>query len=401
MTLLPLNPCDYFLLMLDEAMRREGVCANTCVAILRMAEVPSTEELRAYAADLVRRHPVLDSRLAFSPFLRQAHWIVPGGVGIPVIESAGAEEALNRPMDPRSDAPVELHRLPGGVAVRWHHALMDAKGGERMLAGGGSDVPKGEEFSPDLARHGWWKRVRMSLRARRRFHELDRTRPANFDHHPRGGTKRLGLRLDTFEESETAAMLRRAADSCGALQRNLYFLAATFRALSTVVKEDGPLVVPLPVDLRKKEWSPVVANYLTFFHFVVPRNVPTDVPALARFLREFQIARIREQDDAAMIALLHLGRRLSLGRYLRERTTKEGRERVTAYFSFPGESGVTEFLGRPVLEYRPFPAVPARPGVGVFWSLHGGKLQLTTVFVRENVEEAVVETFLRSLKESL
>jgi hypothetical protein len=92
---------------------------------------------------------------------------------------------------------------------------------------------------------------------------------------------------------------------------------------------------------------------------------------------------------------------LGLKRYLRERTDKKGRERVATYFSYPGEARVKEFLGRPVLEYRAFPAVPARPGIGVFFGQSGDRLLLTAVFVRENVEEGRVDEFVGRLKDIL
>ena len=97
----------------------------------------------------------------------------------------------------------------------------------------------------------------------------------------------------------------------------------------------------------------------------------------------------------AALAVQFMGRRLSLWRYRREVKP------ATSYFSFPGESLVTRFLGRPVKEYRSFPAVPPRPGVGVFFGLSGGRLLLTTVYVRGIVDEAQVGRFVDRLKGSL
>lgn len=401
MTRRPLNPCDYFLLMLDEGMRRDGLAGNTCVLRLRMEDVPSEGELRRFWADLTKREPVLTARLEFSAVLRRPRWAGGGEGEVPVRPAKDLEAIVNAPLDPRTDPPVEAYRLEDGVAIRWHHALMDAKGCERLLAGESSEIPKGREYERDRGLDSWWARFRMSLRMRRMLQEIDGRRPANFDHEPKPGPKRFGVRTDTFDVPETAAVFDRAASLCGAFQRNLYLLAATCRALDASISDEGPLVIPLPVNLRKREWSPIVANYLTFFHFVVPRDRAGDLSSVIRLLKESHVEQIRRRNDRAMIALLHLGRHLSLPRYLRETGSREGRERVTAYFSFPGESPVREFLGRPVTECRSFPGVPARPGIGVFFSLSGGRLLLTTVFVRENVEEARVAEFVGRLRDTL
>ena len=369
-----LNPCDYFLLMIDEAMRRDGLPGNSCVAFLRMDDVPSSEELQKAVCD-----PALNARLRFSPFRRRPFWESDAGSGIPVREGGDLESILNGGGDPRRDPPFELFRMPEGVAVRWHHALMDAKGAEALLTGKTSDIPRGREYDPDLKRHGWWKRIRMSMRARRRLREMDASGVGP-------GSKRFRVKLDSFDASE---VLGRAASLCGPLQKHLYFLAATFRALDAVVTAPGPLVIPLSATLRKRGWSPVIANYLTFFHLALERGTG-DMPEIVRRLKQSQMEQIRNRDDEAMVALLHLGRRLSLRRYARER------QPATAWFSFSGETQVTEFLGRPVREYRSFPAVPTRPGVGVFFNLAAGRVFLTTVYTCENVDR-----FVHVLRETL
>ncbi|MHC4605851.1 MAG: hypothetical protein ACYTAF_02830, partial [Planctomycetota bacterium] len=328
-------------------------------------------------------------------------WAYPKGEGVTVREGSDLAALLNEPLNPRKDPLIGLYRFPDGVAVRWQHSLMDARGCEDLLLGRTSDIDRGREYDPDIARHRWWRRTRIGFRARTMLRVIDRLRPANFDHEPVEGPKHFSLKCDAFSPEETSAIFERAAERCGHFQKNLYLLACTFRALDAAVSSREALVIPVPANLRKKEWSPVLGNYLTFFHMFVERRDAKDMGVLVERVKAAQTDQISRRIDEEMILLMLLGRKLGLKRYLRERTDPDGRERVTAYFSYPGEARVKEFLGRRVLEYRTFPAVPARPGLGVFFGVSGDRLLLTTVFVRENVREKKVDEFVQRLKETL
>jgi len=178
-------------------------------------------------------------------------------------------------------------------------------------------------------------------------------------------------------------------------------MAATFRALAEVVREPGPIAIPVPINLRKRDWSPVVGNYIALQYFVVDPAATADVPALAKQLRAMHVAKIRNGEEAAMIALFWASRLVGFRKTLRGRIGPTGRERNTAYFSNCGEPRLRSFLGRRIRELRVCPSFPASPGVGVYFTLVDGRLLVTTVFIRGNVEEADVDTFVETLRKAL
>lgn len=397
----PINPCDWFLLMFDEGMRREGLPGNTCVMHLKMGDPPSEEALHDAARELARRHPRIVSRLVMPRGRGLPVWNAATDGTVPVEEAPDPGTVFNVPVDPRKDPPFRFYRLPDGVAVLWHHALMDARGCRLLLTGADSDVPPGSEYETDLRRHGWWSRVRMAFGMRNRLRRLGSRRPALFHGPESRSPAGLNVLPFRFDRKESEIIRRHAAERCGPFQTGLYLLAAVFRALDEFVGEPGPLVIPVPLDLRKKDRSPVTANYLTFLHFVVERDRTGDLAELARELRIRNMELLREKDDVRMISLLHLGRRLSLSRYLKESRMPAGREHVSCYFSYPGEMHLPEFLGRPVRETACFPGVPASPGIGVFFGESDGCLGMNVVHVRGRVEEAKARAFADRIGELL
>jgi len=153
---------------------------------------------------------------------------------------------------------------------------------------------------------------------------------------------------------------------------------------------DVPFLLPISVDLRPKGEPGATFGNLLAFHFA--RFTPSDtadVPALARALRQQMADAVRDgQIDANAVAMEFLHYR-PLRTMLRALPWTAGGEIFSFNCADLGEfpPSLARCFGRAVLNAYHVPAVPPRPGVGVFFNRCAGRNNVVVSWVDGAVSE--------------
>jgi hypothetical protein len=167
---------------------------------------------------------------------------------------------------------------------------------------------------------------------------------------------------------------------------------------------DVPFLVPISVDLRAKgDPEPTFGNALAF-HFA--RFTPaqtTDVPALARALRQQMADAVRDgQIEANAVAMEFLAYR---PRWMMLRALPWTAARETFSFNcadiadFPLE--VARVFGRHVVNAYHAPAVLPRPGVGVFFNRCGDRNNIVISWIEGAASEEDVARLVEVTREGM
>jgi hypothetical protein len=355
------------------------------------------------------------------------HWAAGRGAvaGPPVRRQAvaTAEEVqraidaeINTAIDARREPPLRLlildgapERVGAGVLVlTWFHPLMDPRGAQNLLHHlvhldrHATDAPWGSRV-PVFVRPADSRSFRERGRLARQSLEYMRTLPRVQAVSPPATrpSGRVRFRQVSFAERDPAARPVRVT-------RQIWWrLAAVGKAMRGLREPrsipDVPFVLPVAIDLRPKgDLGPTFGNMLAF-HFARFRpSDAADVPRLAGMLRDQMADAVRGgQIEANAVAMDFLQYRpLAFVRRALRRTGGET-------FSF-NCADVTDFpaaldrcFGRRVVNAYHVPAVPPRPGIGVFFNRCSGRNNLVVAWIDGVVSEADVTRIVRTVREEM
>ena len=323
---------------------------------------------------------------------------------------------INTAIDPRREPPLRFLLLDGaqeavgaGVLVlTWFHPLMDPRGAQNLLHHlvhldrHPGDTPWGRtppvfERAPDA--RSFRERGRLARKSLAYMRTLPRVQPVSSPAARPAG--RVCFRHVSFAERDAAARPVRVT-------REIWWrLAVVGKAMRRLWEQqsvpDVPFLLPIAVDLRPKgDLGPTFGNTLAF-HFARFRpSDAADVPRLARLLREQLADAMRSgQIEANAVAMDFLQYRpLAFVRRALRRTGGET-------FSF-NCADVTDFpaaldpcFGRRVLNAYHVPAVPPRPGIGVFFNRCSGRNNLVVAWIDGVVTDEDVTRIVETVREEL
>lgn len=304
------------------------------------------------------------------------------------------EGELNAAIDPRREAPLrflildEAPQKTGGagsiLVMTWFHPLMDPRGAQNLLhhldhldshpddAPWGTAVPA---FTPAPDARPFRERGRLARKSLEHMRSVSRL-PSVAARAGRAGPVRF--RQASFVERDPRADRDRTT-------RDIWWrLAVVGKAMREIrAGPDVPFLLPIAVDLRPKgEPGPSFGNMLAF-HFARFRPSETaDIPRLASALRTQMADAVRqgqiEANDVAMAFLQY--RPLSMIR--RAVRSIPGGDAFSFNCAdvadFP--AAFTRCFGRRVVNAYHVPAVPPRPGVGVFFNRCAGRNNLVVAW---------------------
>jgi len=337
-------------------------------------------------------------------------------VATPEAFHQAVEVELNAAIDPRREGPlrfliVDEAAAAGGarsaLVMTWFHPLMDPRGAQTLLhhldhldrhpgdAPWGTGVP--EFAAPPDARpfRERGRLARQSLAYMRRVSRLPSVAPSA------GRAGPVRFHRESFVERDPAASRDRASRDTG------WRLAVVGKAMREIHARrnvpEAPFLLPIAVDLRPKgELGPTFGNILAF-HFARFRpSDAADVPRLASALRGQIADAVRdgqlEANDVAMDFLQY--RPLAFVRRAIRRTGG-------ATFSF-NCADVMDFpaaldrcFGRRVVNAYHIPAVPPRPGIGVFFNRCAGRSNLVVAWIDGVVTDDDVTRIVATVREGM
>jgi hypothetical protein len=356
------------------------------------------------------------------------HWAASGsnGLAAPPVRrrtAASPEEVrraidaeLTTAIDPRRESPVrflildgasEAGRASGVLVLTWFHPLMDPRGAQNLLThlvhldGHAGDAPWGGAL-PVFVRaadsRSFRERGRLARKSLEYMRTLPRAAPVSPATAPAG---RVRFRQLSFAERDSAPRPSRHT-------RQIWWrLAVVGRAMRGLWEQrnvpDVPFLLPIAVDLRPKgELGPTFGNMLAF-HFARFRpSDAADVRRLASALRGQIADAVRdgqlEANDVAMDFLQY--RPLAFVRRAIRRTGG-------ATFSF-NCADVMDFpaalercFGRRVVNAYHIPAVPPRPGIGVFFNRCAGRSNLVVAWIDGVVTDDDVTRIVETVREGM
>jgi hypothetical protein len=370
----------------------------------------------------------------------QLHWaasqhrpVTPPPVGRRAVATAAEFHAavageLNAAIDPRREPPLRFLILDGAAAgagapsalvMTWFHPLMDPRGAQNLLHhlgvldahageylgvvdGRASEPPWGPVMpafaSPPDARP-LRERGRLARQSVEYMRSVSRM-PAAPSRVGRAGPVRF--RQASFVAGEAAANGERP-------NREIWWrLAVVGKALREIAigrgLSDVPVLLPIAVDLRPKgEPGPTFGNMLAF-HFARFQSADTaDIPRLASVLRGQMADAVRQgQVEANEVAMTFLQYRPM---WMIRRAVRgiSGGDAFSFNCADVGDlpAPLTRCFGRRVVNAYHVPAVPPRPGIGVFFNRCADRNNLVVAWIDGVVSEEDVTRIVERVREEM
>ena len=324
---------------------------------------------------------------------------------------------LNAAIDPRREPPLRFLILDGApdtvgapsvLVMTWFHPLMDPRGAQNLLRHlsfldeHGGDAPWGAAvpaFAPTAGARPLRERGRLARKSVEYMRSMSRT-PSGPPWTGRSGPVRF--RQESFVDRDPGGSGDRAT-------REIWWrLAVVGKALREVRTgrglPDAPVLLPIAVDLRPKgEPGPTFGNLLAFHFARFQLSDTADTPRLASALRNQMAEAVRqEQIEANEVAMTFLQYRpLPMIR----RAVRWIADGDTFSFNcadvaeFP--AALARCFGRGVVNAYHVPAVPPRPGIGVFFNRCAGRNNLVVAWIEGVLSEGDASRIIEIVREEL
>jgi len=324
---------------------------------------------------------------------------------------------LDTAIDPRREAPLRFLILDGApsrvaagstLVMTWFHPLMDPRGAQNLLhhldhldahpgdAPWGAAIPA---FTPTPDARPFRERGRLARKSLEHMRAVSRA-PSAPARPGRVGPVRF--RQDSFVERDPGAGHERAT-------RDIWWrLAVVGKAMREIRAAgddaDGAFLLPIAVDLRPKgEPGPSFGNMLAF-HFARFRPADTaDTPRLASALRTQMADAVRDgQIEANEVAMTFLQYR-PLALIRRAVRSIPGGDAFSFNCAdvadFP--AALAHCFGRRVVNAYHVPAVPPRPGVGVFFNRCAGLNNVVVAWIDGVLSEDEARRIVEIVREEM
>jgi len=318
------NPLDLMFFAFDRAARRLGLPGAFIHFNLELGGQLDVEGLKRTLAAVHRVYPATGSRLEWSPVLGRPRWRL--DVCPPDLDRVvqvhrlrpATEEELQRRIDGLLGTPVDLVNLPplqfhvfrglsGGdlLAVRWPHALMDARGGcvvmeeiERLYQTAPDPsalTSAGDELHDDFARLTAGNRAGQGLALLRKWVAPDPSRewrnaqlPVAPELGELGPLRSAVRRLSAGEVRRVHEVSRRL---CPSVRFGAFLRACAIRALHHLMpRPQRPRTrysVPYVIEGRERPCRrPVCRNMFNLERVGVPADLAPDRAGVARLLHD-------------------------------------------------------------------------------------------------------------------
>lgn len=338
-------------------------------------------------------------------------------VAAPGAFHAAVDAELNTAIDPSREPPLRFLILDGApdtvgaqsvLVMTWFHPLMDPRGAQNLLRHlcfldeHGGDAPWGAAvpaFVPTAAARPLRERGRLARKSVEYMRSMSRM-PSGPPRAGRDGPVRF--RQESFVDRDPGGSQDRAT-------REIWRrLAVVGKALHWVRAgrglPDAPVLLPIAVDLRPKgEPGPTFGNMLAFHFARFQLSDTADTPQLASALRNQMAEAVRQgQIEANEVAMTFLQYR-PLPMIRKAVQWIAGEDTVSFNCADVAEfpAALARCFGRGVVNAYHVPAVPPRPGVGVFFNRCAGRNNLVVAWIEGMLSEGDVSQIMESIREEM
>ncbi len=415
-----LNEVDHFLLQLERAMGRDGGGENVCTFVVTLRGHLALETLRRrIEADPAYRWL---TRLRLSGGLfRRDRWREDARSGLPAlrVRMSGTDEGvppllLATELDVRRESPLKIDLLHQGkefsrLIFTWHHALMDAHGGEfliRHLGGGQSRSPF--LCQPPCPSPLSW-RQRAAIAREMKTDLYDTAKPPLLVLHrkerPAGASHYQVMR---FSFRESREIEERARAHGAAFLVSAFYLAAAACALATLKRRRGDtledVLVPVPQDRRRRGAAgPIIGNQVSFLFYRIQAEALDDLARCTADVVAQTRGFIRSGMPDRYLVMMGLLRYLPGPLYRALLRSPTQGAMGSCFLSDTGEvlGGCKSLFGHEVLDAVHYPPNIHPPGLTFVFGRFRGALQVTLAFMDGVVGVHESEYLLTALRRNL
>ncbi len=416
---LSLNGADFFLLQLDRIMWQQSGQRNICRFVVTLQERLEHEELEQALTTDSAYQWICRLRLQKSWPFTLAKWVFKAESDLPEIQQYQSEgqndlsaDILNMPMNVESQSAfkVSLVQISGAgsqLVFSWHHALMDAHGGETFIRALGGDFDIGvadwvstERFDILPLR----KRADIALQMKTFLCDISQLPFIGFT--TKNQTKpNLHYRVLRFTRQQSDAISVRARQQGAGFLLSAFYLAVTACAIASIQKSKAPLLgdmlIPVPLDRRKRGvHRPVFANQVTFLFYRVPQSALANINSCVAELITQMKNLMRSENPANYLIMMDFLRRVPGWLYRMQLRSPTKGQMASFYYSDTGDSleVFKELFRRPVLAALHYPPNMYPPGITFVFSRFQGELQVTLGYMDSILDNIEVTQLLQQLQ---
>ncbi|MEE9398141.1 MAG: hypothetical protein V3V31_14135 [Methylococcales bacterium] len=411
MRAVPLNPADYFTLVMDNEIRKAGLSGSYGGIVLELDSKPDFEALEVRVAEFQSRFPLCRSRLTKQG--KRYYWQEPTKdekiLHLHHLSSRDGsaprlKEIMNlrQPLD--TTVPLEFHVFcqPGRhrFFIRWLHPLCDAGGAGLILKFLLTDsLQERQQFNDDdspiqsyLDRWSLWEKIGFFIKGKRHINGIDRlksTLPVDDVVVP----EQLDFKVVRFSRQQTEVIDQLARKQVGMAAKSLYYIGCFMRAIAMTgpAVEGDAYCIPYAFNLRKqKAVSPVFGNQVSVLFAQVPTDLVENRNNMFKYLKQQYVEAVRNKTDLAFLPVMLAGSWLSIERYgqVLRNQSRHGTERSSFWFSDIGEIdfAAADFFGSVVDGVFHLSPVTSPPSLSLLLGKFDQKLVMTYNYLIPQVD---------------
>jgi hypothetical protein len=416
-----LNGADYFLLQMDRLMWQSSGKRNVCTFVVSLPERLALEDLHRQLATRPAYQWICRLRLSEGLPFCLAKWTLAAKAGLPTINeyplASGdplPDSVFSADLDIKNQPAFKIDLLQcagaGSIVVfTWHHALMDAHGGELFVRYlGTTNTLKQPDWIADEAIKLPLK-IRANIASEMKEFLYNAAQLPLMSLYKKSARRPLArYRVLTFTPQQSLAINNRAGQLNAGFLVSAFYLAATANAVAHVQKQrgvdNGDVLVPIPLDRRKRgAQGPILGNQVSFLFYRIPNAVLNDVSACTSELIEQMKSLMRSESPSRYTIMLDFLRRMP-GFFYRRMLKSPTKGLMASFFYSDTGDSLQDFdvvFGQPVLGAIHYPPNMYPPGMTFIFSRFQGALQLTLGYMEPDISAAEVDLLLKSVRITL
>lgn len=428
-----LSGADWIISTLDCMMRASTCAGNSSQIVVRIDALIDEKTLREKLTAFVCAFPVLGGVISRDMNLTP-YWRIPEGpaagpdLSVYYLEEKASkselisflEKSINRPFS-KLNQHLAFHLFQIGkvrsvFAMTFDHSLFDARGAEVFLDlfisyAAGTDISgvlRNLKLTARADLSEWMTKFYSGRNVNRKMIALSRP-PFGTLPLPLDKDKGFRLRVIYFDETDTKAIYEKALSKAGYLMEMPYLLAVVLQRVNLLFKRKGidadNFMVPVTIDTRqsKDRYHEIFMNHVSYLFFKVNAVITSNMQETIKSLKQQMFEQVKSglpRDLSNASALMRIFPRSLLSKIM---YLPFGGQVGSVVFAYLGESRLRsfEFLGEKIVDHFHTPRVTTPPGLGFFFSLFNGRLNMVITYLDGLLTEEDVLSLEHGIVESL
>lgn len=416
-----LNGADYFLLQLDKLMWKSSGKRNVCTFAVTLPDRLTLSDLSQHLSNKPAYQWLCRLRLTTGLPFSLAKWTYVAKAELPFISERSLPNTYSLPdavlstaLDIKKQSPFKVDLLQlanaGSILVfTWHHALMDARGGEMFIRylGSAQTLKQPDWLSDESIQLPLKERANIAAEMKQFLYDSAKL-PLLSLYSKAAVRPRACYRVISFTPQQNQIINERARQFDAGFLVSAFYLAATTHAVAHVHKQrgydNGDVLVPVPLDRRKRGVDgAIIGNQVSFLFYRIPNEVLADISACTRELILQMKILMRAESPEHYTVMLDFLRRMQ-GYFYRLMLQAPTKGLMASFFYSDTGGSLQSFdvlFGQKVSAAVHYPPNMYPPGMTFVFSRFQGALQVTLAYMDSVINADEVELLLSQLSVAL